>query len=113
MALDAFVLFMVGILYGAYKSKHNINPQEKKKIDMTDKFWIFGKYYALAILLAFNANVAFSSFLMLLNASGTTTISIINVLFAGIVLAFSVAFFVGFFIWTRQLSVPIIYPEPK
>lgn len=112
MAADVLILAIVAVLFGLYKSKHSNNPEEKKPIDTIDKFWIFGKYYGLAFCLVFNANVIFSSFLMFMN-SGSSTTSIINLIFAILAVAMSAAFFVGLFIWTRQLSIPIIFPLPK
>lgn len=112
LIFDFVILAVVAVIFGVYKIKKS-DPKEKRRIGLTDKFWIFAKYYALAFLLVFNTNVAFSSFLTLFTASSSTSVAVANIIFASIILTFCVAFYVGLFFWTRELSVPIVYPEPK
>ena len=110
MAVDALVLVVLLLLYVMYKAS-NRNTTNRRDISCFDTAWIFGKYYALAFLLVFNSNVAFSSFLTLHNFSLQTPIAIANVAFAIIVIIFSAIFFILLITWTKDLSNAVIYPE--
>lgn len=115
MVIDAGILVALLVIYGIYRiNNRTLSLEEKTQTTWIDKAWIFGKYYVLAFLLIFNVNVAFSSCLMLFDATtGSTSVAIVNVVFAAIVLAMSVGFFVMLFLWTKELSVTIVYPESK
>ena len=107
LALDAVVLLIMLTIYAAYKGK-NVNEPENKTVTIEDKLWIFTKYYGLAILLVFNANAAFCSFLTLSNVNWNTSVALINVVLAILTVASSVVFFILLFVWTRQLAKPLI-----
>ena len=111
MALDAFVLVLLGLIYSMFRIK-NDGPEIKKEVSWVDIAWIFGKYYALAFCLVFNLNVLFSSFLTIYHASVSTPVAEANIAFALIVLIFSVAFLVVLCLWTKQLSTAAVHPKP-
>ena len=114
MIIDAFILVLIGTIYGMYKNRNKSGESETRRdISYIEKLWIFGKYYTIAFFLVFNANVAFSSLLTLHNASSPASpVSGVNIFFSVVVLMLSVAFFVGLYLWTKELSTAIVYPEP-
>ena len=115
MVIDACILALLLVAYGIFRSTNGSTElKDKSESNWSDKVWIFGKYYVLAFLLVFNANVAFSSFLMLFNSGSiNTSVAAANIAIAAIMMAFSLAFFVMLIMWTKELSVTIVYPDVK
>ena len=110
MAVDAFLLVLIGTIYVIYRNRKR-NPDSGRSLTCIEILWIFGKYYTLAFFLIFNANVAFSSMLTLYNASTSSPIAIANIVLSAVVLAFGFVFFVMLYLWTKELSTAAIYPE--